>query len=63
MSGKELVEKLLIKHSELKVLYMSGYTDNAIVNRGLLEDGTNFIQKPFTRLEILRKIREVLETK
>ena len=61
MSGRELVEKLLIRHAGLKVLYMSGYTDNSIVHRGLLEAGTNFIQKPFTRMEILRKIREVLE--
>jgi CheY-like chemotaxis protein len=61
MSGRELVDKVISKHPGMKVLYMSGYTDNAIVHKGLLEAGTQFIQKPFTPLALLRKVREVLE--
>ena len=63
MSGRELVDKVTSKLPEMKVLYMSGYTDNAIVHKGLLEPGTHFIQKPFTPLALLRKVREVLQSK
>ena len=49
-------------HPGIKVLYMSGYTDNAIVHHGVLERGTNYIQKPFTVDSLARKVREVLET-
>jgi len=62
MSGKELVDRLQPDHPGMKVLYMSGYTDNAIVHKGLLEPDTQFIQKPFTPLSLLRKIRQVLES-
>jgi PAS domain S-box-containing protein len=62
MSGKELVDRLLPNHPEIKVLYMSGYTDNAIVHKGVLEPSTQFIQKPFTPLTLLRKVREVLDS-
>ena len=48
MSGRKLVDRLKVIHPEMKVLYMSGYTDNAILHHGILEPGTNFIQKPFT---------------
>jgi two-component SAPR family response regulator len=44
----------------MKVLYMSGYTDNAIIHHGVLEKGMNYIQKPFTLEGLGRKIREVL---
>ncbi|ROQ90119.1 hybrid sensor histidine kinase/response regulator [Desulfosoma caldarium] len=60
MSGKQLMDRLQRTRPHLKALYMSGYTDNAIVHYGILDPGTAFIQKPFTREAIGVKIREVL---
>jgi len=61
MSGPNLVERLREIHPEMRVLYMSGYTDNAIIHHGVLKEGTNFIQKPFTLENMARKVREVLD--
>ncbi|RJP34179.1 MAG: response regulator [Candidatus Omnitrophota bacterium] len=62
MSGRELAKQLTALKPELKVLYMSGYTDNAIVHHGILDEGIDFIQKPFTPDAIVRKVREMLDT-
>jgi CheY-like chemotaxis protein len=61
MSGHDLAKRVESLHPEMKVLYMSGYTDDAIVHHGVLEPGTNFIQKPFTPDSLARKVREVLD--
>jgi two-component system cell cycle sensor histidine kinase/response regulator CckA len=61
MSGGELAATLRVQHPSLKVLYMSGYTDNAIVHHGVLEEGINYIQKPFTLDALARKVRDVLD--
>ncbi|MCD6118765.1 response regulator [bacterium] len=60
MSGPVLVERFRTNQPDLKVLYMSGYTDNAIVHHGVLDPGTPFIQKPFNIRDIAAKIRDVL---
>jgi PAS domain S-box-containing protein len=62
-SGKGLAKGLLTLHPETKVIYMSGYTDDAIVRHGILEGGTPFLQKPFAPKALLLKMREVLKTK
>jgi CheY-like chemotaxis protein len=62
MSGKELAEHLAPFHPETKVLYMSGYTDHALVQHGLLVPSTIFLQKPFTADALARKLREVLDS-
>ena len=63
MNGRQLGEQLgqMQMCRPLKVLYMSGYTDNAIVRHGVLERGMNYIQKPFTVDGLARKVREVLD--
>jgi two-component system cell cycle sensor histidine kinase/response regulator CckA len=60
MSGRALVEKLLLLHPHLQVLYMSGYTDDALTDHGVLEPGTAFIEKPFTAESLLTRLREVI---
>jgi FixJ family two-component response regulator len=61
MSGKEMVDRLQQVRQGFRVLYMSGYTDEAIVHRGVLEPGIPFIQKPFTLEALAAKVREVLD--
>jgi two-component system, cell cycle sensor histidine kinase and response regulator CckA len=61
MSGRELVGHLASLGATMKVLYMSGYTDDAIVHHGVLEKGVEFIQKPFALAGLARKVREVLD--
>ena len=61
MSGRELAEHLAPLHPETKVLYMSGYADHAVVQHGLLDPGTVFLQKPFTPDALTLKVREVLD--
>jgi signal transduction histidine kinase len=60
MGGRELAEHLISLRSETKVLYMSGYTDDAIVHHGVLDKGMSFIEKPFTPWDLTSKVREVL---
>lgn len=62
MSGRELVEQLATVRPRMKILYMSGYTTDAIVHHGTLIEGTNFIQKPFSPNDLLHKVREVNAT-
>ncbi len=61
MSGKELAQELLIQCPEMKVLFISGYTGDAIVHHGILDPGIQFMQKPFDSKELLAKIREILD--
>lgn len=61
MSGPDLVERLASWHPEMKILYMSGYTDSTIVHQGLEDPETAFLQKPFTPETLLRKVRTVLD--
>jgi PAS domain S-box-containing protein len=60
-SGPELTKQLVERRPELKVIYMSGYTDEAIVQHGVLKAGIAFLHKPFTSDALGRKLREVLD--
>jgi CheY-like chemotaxis protein len=61
MSGRELVEALQVKRPALRVLYMSGYTDDEVLRRGLNDPNTAFIQKPFTAENLATQVRKVLD--
>ncbi|GAB4535666.1 MAG: hypothetical protein Kow0063_20220 [Anaerolineae bacterium] len=61
MNGQELHRRIVVIHPDIKLLYMSGYTDNVIIHHGILDRGVNFIQKPFTVKTLARKVREVLD--
>jgi two-component system, cell cycle sensor histidine kinase and response regulator CckA len=63
IGGKQLATRLLELRPGLHVLYMSGYTDDVINNRGVLSDKALLLAKPFTRAVLLRKVREALDMK
>jgi CheY-like chemotaxis protein len=60
-SGPELTRQLVARRPALKVVYMSGYTEEAIVQHGVLKPGIAFLHKPFTSDTLVRKLREVLD--
>jgi len=61
MGGPALVQSLSPTRPDLKVIYMSGYADDALGDRRILDGGTPFLQKPFTLDTLVRKVREVLD--
>ena len=61
MSGPAVAEALSALRPSIRVLYMSGYTDEAIVRTGVLDEGKPFLQKPFTPVQLAKKVREVLD--
>ncbi len=60
LNGRQLAEQLVSQRQALKVLYISGYTDDAITHYGILDAGVAYLQKPFTPDALLRKVQEVL---
>jgi CheY-like chemotaxis protein len=61
MNGREMCTKVTQQHPDVKVLFMSGYTDDVIVHHGILDQGIHFIQKPFSIQALAGKVREILE--
>lgn len=62
MSGGEVAERLMHERPDLKVLYVSGYTDDAIIHHGVIQEGTAFLQKPFSPDVLIQKVRQVLDS-
>jgi DNA-binding NtrC family response regulator len=60
--GPALFKQLVADHPSLRVLYMSGYTDDEVIRAGRLEGGENFMEKPFTSQRLLERVREILDT-
>jgi CheY-like chemotaxis protein len=61
ISGPELATRLRLLHPETQVLYISGYTDDAVVRHGLLDAALYFLQKPFTPGALVHKVRDILD--
>lgn len=61
VSGRDLSTRLIATRPHIRILYMSGYTDEVIIRHGVLDPGVHFIQKPFTALAFLHKVRQVLD--
>ena len=63
MSGRQLAEKILSKRPQTKVVYMTGYTDDMVVQHRVLEPGVKLLQKPFTKVDLALKVRSTLDGK
>ena len=61
INGRELAHSLERHRPDMKVLFVSGYTDDSVLRSGLVEPGTAFLQKPFSRGALTRKVRAVLD--
>ena len=62
MSGREVASGVTSTRKKIKVLYMSGYTENAIAHHGVIDSGTLLVAKPFTREQLLDKVRQALKS-
>jgi len=62
MNGRELAQRMAVLSPKTRIVFMSGYTENAVWRNGMIENSVNFLQKPFTLDALTRKVREVLET-
>jgi two-component system cell cycle sensor histidine kinase/response regulator CckA len=62
MSGRVLADQLRTEHPAIKVLYLSGYTDDAVLRHGILPNDTHFLQKPFALHDLAGKVRSILDT-
>lgn len=60
MNGRELADHLHTLYPNLQILFMSGYTSNVIVHRGVLDDGVNFVPKPFSQKELAVMVQKAL---
>jgi two-component system, cell cycle sensor histidine kinase and response regulator CckA len=63
MSGRQLAEKILARRPQIKIIYMTGYTDDMVVQHKVLEPGMNLLQKPFTKFDLAARVRSTLDGK
>jgi two-component system, cell cycle sensor histidine kinase and response regulator CckA len=60
LSGRQLADKLIVARRGIKVLFLSGYTEDTVVHHGVLDPGVDFLSKPFSREVLGKKLREIL---
>jgi len=63
MSGEELYNELMKREPDAQVLFISGYTDDALAHHGVLDEGLYFLEKPFSPARLAQKVREVLNAR
>jgi len=63
MNGRDLANQIHTLYPDVRTLFMSGYTANLIAHRGVLDDGVNFIEKPFSKKDLAFKVRAALDQK
>ena len=63
MSGRQLAERILTKRPKIRIMYMTGYTDDMVVQHKVLEPGVQLLQKPFTRADLALKVRATLDAR
>lgn len=61
MRGTDIAREAVRRRPGIKILYMSGYTENAIIHQGVVDEGVELLSKPFRKAELARKIRKILE--
>jgi len=61
MGGPELARRLAPTHPHMKILYMSGYTDDAIIHHGVLDRTVHLVEKPFAPRDLLQRVRRILD--
>jgi CheY-like chemotaxis protein len=62
MSGRELVEQITVQRPDVRILYMSGYTDDVIIRKGLHDPSASFMEKPFTTASLAERVRKRLDS-
>jgi len=61
MNGPDLANEMVLQYPDIKVMYISGYTNESLTSRGVLEEGVELIQKPFASSDLIRQVRTVLD--
>ena len=62
MGGQELADRVKMEHPDMRILFMSGYVDDEMIQNKMFDEEIAFLQKPFSRSDLAKKVREVLDS-